>query len=325
MQASTAPNEKPLPRAILRQSEAIKARFASRHETKSDPVDPNAPPALPSAQATTTAEPKPGDAPAPAADPRHADPLYWKQRFQVVEGRLKVREDEHKAEVHGLHQQLTELAEQIRSLHANAPQPQTDVSEFLTPEQVELLGADEAQTIVDAVLIGARKEVAKLVDAEIKPLREAQATTQATTHEDLKRQFLAKLEELVPDFAEVDATDEWKLWLQAEDEVTGVPRQDAMNKHISLANAGGVAKLFKAFKASLPKPPAPPVAPNGSGAGSSGIPQASASAGLTVPTAAEIKDFYKRKSTVRKGQPGYVTDQEALTFEKRLKLKATGR
>lgn len=326
MQASPAPNETRLPRAVLRRSAAIQARLDAEREPKTDPVDPSAPPAQPSTQATPPVEPKPNNAaPVTATDPRDSDPEYWKQRFRVVEGRLKAREQEHRDAVGGLHQQISELTEQVRTLQANAPAQPTDIGEFLTPEQVEMLGEQEAQTIVETVLKAARKEVKTLVDAELKPLRDANTRQRADTQQDLKQRFLDQLTELVPDYEVVDATDGWKLWLADEDESTEVVRQTILDTHIGKANAAGVAKMFKAYKATLHQIPAPPVAPNGTGAGPSGSPPANQPSALTAPTKQEILDFHKRRATKRKGQPGYVTDQEAIEFEKRLKLLAPRR
>jgi hypothetical protein len=324
MQASTPPNETRLPRQVLRRSAAIQAHLDARREQKTDPVDPNATPALPSAQATPTADTPPNDAPpnAPVADPRENDPAYWKHRFKVVEGRLRVREDEHRLATEGLQQQISMLTEQIRDLKASAPAAPIDLSEFLTQEQIESMGEDEARTIVTTALTAARKEVKTLVDQELAPLRQQKTEQQATDKQSLQHAFLTKLTELEPDWEQYDQTEEFEAWLMDVDEGTGLVRNEVLQSHIRAASAGGVAKIFKTYKTSLPKTPAPPVAPNGSGAGPSGSPPATPTAGLTAPTTREIREFYKRASTIRKGQPGYVTDQERAAFDKRMKLRA---
>lgn len=325
MQASLASKEKPLPRQILRRSAEIKERFNKAHADPNNPAAtavPQAPvPGTP--ETATAADPKAGDPPAVAApiDPRENDPAYWKQRFQATQGVLRTEKAAAAERETGLHQRIDELTEQVRTLQAAAPQPEADLGEFLTPEQIELLGPDEARTIVNTVLKGAQKEVAKLVEAEIAPLKAAKAQTEQRTQEDLKREFLEKITALVPDFEEVDNSDEWHEWLAEEDPGTGLQRQAALTHHLQRLDAPKVAKMFDAFKAGKPKPPAPPVAPSGSGANAGGNPPVAApGASGFRPSPAEITAFYKRKSTIRKGQPGYVTDEEAREFEKRLKL-----
>lgn len=325
MQASLASKEKPLPRQILRRSAEIKERFNKAHADPNNPAAtavPQAPvPGTP--EAATTADPKAGDPPAGAApiDPRENDPAYWKQRFQATQGVLRAEKAAAAERETAFHQRIDELTEQVRTLQAAAPQPEADLGEFLTPEQIELLGPDEARTIVNTVLKGAQKEVAKLVEAEIAPLKAQKAQTEQRTQEDLKREFLEKITALVPDFEEVDNSDEWHEWLAEEDPGTGLQRQAALTHHLQRLDAPKVAKMFDAFKAGKPKPPAPPVAPSGSGANAGGNPPAAASGASGFrPSPVEITAFYKRKSTIRKGQPGYVTDEEAREFEKRLKL-----
>lgn len=321
MSASTAQNETRLPRAVLRISEAVQARIDARDAqrgTKPDPVDPNAP----TAQTTTPpADLTPGSQ--VPEDPRESNPVYWKQRFLSTEGRLKAEVAGRRADAEAHHQQVSELTEQIRNLQASAPAPKTDLGELLTPEQVETLGEEQAQVVVETVMKAARKQVDTAIAAAIQPLKDRETRQQATDMEARKRKFVDELLELVPDYPEIDVQPGWLAWLEQEDPATGYVRQELMDGHIARANAPAVAKFFKAYQATLPRTPAPPVAAAGSGAGPSGEAQPNPNMGLTKPTADEIKAYYKRCSTIRKGQPGYVTDQERAEFEKRLKLSAS--
>jgi hypothetical protein len=321
MQVSTNPNEKPLPQQILRRSAAVQAHLdAKKTGLKTDPMDPQAAPGTTGANGDmTTADTAPVN-PVKPTDPRGNDIEYWRQRSKTMEGRLSSQKDAYQQNTSVLTQQISELKEQIRTLEAQVPAAPVNVSEFLTEDQIQLLGKEEAELIVTTVLKGAQQQVAQLVEREIKPLRDAQTAQSVGNQEEMKQKFLAALERAVPDFAEIDQLPDFHAWLADEDANTGLPRQEAMDTHIGRANAAGVVKMFNAFKATRTRPPAPPVAPNGSGAGPSGMPQAKPDAGLTAPTAQETKDFFKRKATLRKGEPGYVTDQEALAFEKRLKL-----
>lgn len=323
MQASTAKNETRLPRAVLRISESVQARIDQRNAErgpKTDPVDPTAT-AQPPQTATPPADLTPG--PQVQEDPRESNPVYWKQRFLSTEGRLKAAVAAHREETEALHQRVNELTEQIRTLQASAPAPKTDLGELLTPEQVETLGEEQAQVVVETVMKAARRQVDAAIAAAVQPLQEQSRRQQASDKEARKRQFLDDLIELVPDYSEIDVAPGWLAWLAEVDQATGYVRQDLLDGHIVKGNAQAVAKFFNAYKTTLPKTPAPPVAAAGSGAGPSGDALPNPNMGLTKPTPAEITDYYKRLSTKRKGQPGYVTDQERVEFEKRLKLVAS--
>jgi hypothetical protein len=322
MQASTALNETRLPRQVLRRSAAIEARLAAaKSGPEADPADPNAPPAQTAAQ---PAGPQPGDTPVPA-DPPEQGVEYWKQRFLSSEGRIKAQARTHREEVDALHQQVSELTEQIRTLQASAPAPKVDLGEFLTPEQVEALGEEQAQLVVETAVKAMRKQVDATIAAAVKPLQDREARQRKDDSESRKRDFVAEIEASIPDYDEVDKSPGWNAWLTQEDPTSGIVRGELLTTHISRANAAGVVRMFKAYKATLPKTPTPPVAAAGSGAGPSGDAPAAPTHGLTRPTPAEITTFYTRCSTKRKGQPGYVTDQERIEFEKRLKLVAAPR
>lgn len=326
MQASTAKNETRLPRAVLRISEATQARIDERNAQrgpKPDPVDPNASAQPP--QTTTPPVDLAPNAPQVPEDPRESNPVYWKQRFLSTEGRLKAAVSTHRDETEALHQQVSELTEQIRTLQASKPAAKRDLGELLTPEQIETLGEDQAQVIVDTVMTAARKEVDAAIATAVKPLHDATKRQRQTDVETRKRTFIDELIELVPDYPEIDVSQGWIAWLKQEDPASGHVRQELMDGHITKGNASGVAKFFNAYKASLPKTPAPPVTAAGSGAGPSGDAPPAPLHGLTKPTPAEVTAFYTRCSTKRKGQPGYVTDQERVEFDKRLKLFAAPR
>ena len=309
MQAASAKNETRLPRAVLKVSEAIKAHIDARNEPKTDPVDPNAPPVDPSAQATPPADPN------PPADPRAADPAYWKQRFEVTAGVLKAERDGRKADAQGFQQQISELREQMRSLQTTqTPSTAVDLGQFFTPEQVTLLGEDEATAIAKAALSTAQKTVKDAIEAEIKPLKDAAKNAQVQEAKDRATAFQDKLTEQVPNWQAIDAGDDWKAWLAEEDESTGVERQGLLDAHVSKANAVKVAAMFRAFLKTK-ELPVPPVTPNGTGASPGGEPPVQPNPqGLGKPTPAEVKDFYKRAAL------GKVKDQERIAFEARLRL-----
>lgn len=324
MQASPALNETRLPRQILRRSAAIEARLSEqRGEPKPVTTEPT-PPASPSVGDVPPAEPPqsttPPAPPAPPEDPRESDPAYWKQRFKVTEGVLRAERAHHQEEVGRMDQRLTELKEQVRTLQAAAPVPTPELGQFFTPEQVEELGKEQAEAIIKTVLTTAKSEVQAAIEAAVKPLQDRQV--EDANRDKTRRQtaFTDGLLALVPDYQEVDATDGWQMWLSQKDEGTRLQRQEILNRHVAAADADAVAMMFRAYATTLRKapPPVPPVTPHGTGAGPSGDPPPAPNMGLTAPSDAEVKAFYKRAGI------GKVSDEERVKFEARLKLRHGG-
>lgn len=316
MQASPAKNETRLPRAVLRISKSVQDGIDARAALKTQ----QNPAAEPTGQAADTVDPNaPANPAAPPADPRENDIDYWRHLAKSTAGRLKVAGEERRAEADEFRRQITELQGQVRSLQASAPSVEIDTTGLLTPEQIDLLGEDEAKAVAKAAMTAAQKYVKEAIDAEIKPLKDAAATKAQREVDDRKTQFLDKLTELVPNYAEIDTAETgFHDWLAEND----MERQTLLDLYVRTGNAIKVASVFKEFIKSKQRP-APPVAPNGTGATGSADTQPQQPTGdAGYPSKGEIQAFYKRASTVRKGQPGYVTDEERAKFEARLKLRA---
>ena len=172
------------------------------------------------------------------------------------------------------------------------------------------MGEDTALATVTAVKKQIKSEMAKLVDTQIKPLRDARKTQIEDAQNDRVTTFKDQLAELVPNFAEIDESDEWRAWL-AEENDDGIERQKILDKHIGVFNADRTASMFKAFLKTQGRP-VPPITPNGSGAAPASVPAKQTH--LAAPTSAEIKEFYKRSALSK------VSPQEVKVFEERMKL-----
>ena len=323
MTASVAQNETRLPRAVVRQSAAIAAAIAAResaNESGAPSADGNtAPitattPAVP--PATTSAPPA-----TPPVDPRESDPNYWKQRFNVTSGILAKEREARKTEVEELRRKNAELQTQAASSTPAVPDTPIDLTAFYTPQQIETYGEEQCRVMAKTAMDAAQATAQKLIDAAVRPLKEQREQEKADATASRKQAFIDKLIELVPDYQVLDVDPRWSDehtgWLAQEDE-NGVQRQQLLNIHIGNADAKRVAKMFEQFRASITtQAPTPPVTPSGSGAAPAGDGQSPAAsvAGLTAPSDAEVRDYYKRSAI------GKVKDDERVQFEARLKLR----
>lgn len=322
MPASQATNDVRLPRAILRRSAAIEQRIAAQRagqpEPGTDPATATDPPATAAAVVADpvdtnppTAAPTPAPPP-PEDDPRKNDPVYWQQRFRVTAGLLQTERDHRATERAQFNQRLDELQTEIRTLKASAPPAPVDPAQYLTAEQIDLIGAEEAKALVTAATKTAIDAVRKELDAELKPLRDQRAAEVTDQRAAARARFEQAITSLVPDWTEIDKTPGFEAWLATEDPVAGVERQSLLDIHVVNGDAKKVAAMFKAYKAESAPPP-PPVNPSGSGALPNGnLP--SAPSGLKPLEPGEATAFYKRAKL------GKVKDAERKEFEARRKL-----
>lgn len=327
-QASQPSNETRLPRAVVRRVAAVTAPRTS-NPADPEPTAASAPSDAPNAPAAAVPDANAPKEPGTPTDPRHNDPTYWKHRFEAVAGRLRAREDEHKAAIGAIRQENDQLRTEILRLQqaapASTPQATVDLSEFFTPEQIKNLGEEDATAMAQAAVNAAMKVARETVTAEIKPLLTRQQEYSEAEAARKVREFEEAIEEAVPNYKVLDKDEGWLAWLDEEDEATGLVRQDILTQHCARLDAPKVVKMFQAYlktvAAAAPQVPEPPVAPSGSGAnGGDTPPQPPRGAGTGYPSQAEIKDFFKRSATKKPGDVGFVTDKERAEFEARLKL-----
>jgi hypothetical protein len=308
MTASTALRETRVPRQVTERLNASVKRYTDPEPATPNPAADAAPADPPAAPAATPAHPQAD----PPADPRHADPNYWRQRFDVTSGILAREREQRLEQVAALNVRLTELHTEVQTLKQAAPEPEIDLTTLFTKEQIEAYGEEQCRVMAQTANRAAKAEAQKLIDAAVQPLkqlRESEATTNAETR---KQAFQDKLTELFPEWPDTDKDARWHEWLAQEDE-HGATRQSILTAHVQAFNAVGAAKMFRSFAKTIAVPP-PPVVPSGSGAGAGeGAP--AAQSGLTAPTGAEVKDYYKRSAL------GKVKDSERVEFEARMKLR----
>lgn len=327
MQATSA-NESniTLPRAVVRRSAAIQARIDAKNvpEESSVPVTPITPPRDdPSVEVTPTVDTQSSEIvpETRGPDPRNEDAKYWKHRYEKTIGVLNKERREARDGQETLHQRITEMQRQVHDLQAKSTPSESkmDLGQFFTPEQIEQFGEEQCEAMAKAATKSAQAAAQQVVEREITPIREQQEREKAQTVEERKRAFTDKLEEQIPDYAEIDVSEDWLSWLAQEDEATGLVRQNILDSHIRVLDAGKVARVFKEFLKSKAPKLQPPIVGKGNGAGPSGEAPPVAPTALKPPTDAETRDFYKRAAL------GRVKDAERVEFEARMKLRAAAR
>jgi len=316
MSASLALKETRVPQQVTARVQRSIARYTPAEPDAPNPADGAAPTpasaAPPATPANIQAE--------PPADPRHADPKYWQQRFDVTSGLLAREREQRLGERNTLNSQITELQTEVQSLkqlvEKTAPPAEIDLKQFFTDAQIETYGEEQCRVMAQGAMKAASSEAQKLIDAAVRPLKQQRETDAASEVERRKNAFVDKLAELVPDWQVTDKDQRWLDWLEEEDE-HGATRQSILTAHIQAANASGAAKMFKAFAKTIAVP-VPHVAPSGTGAGAGdGAPPPNP--GLTAPSDAEVKLFFKNSAL------GKVKDSERVEFEARMKLRSPRR
>lgn len=254
-------------------------------------------------EAQAPAEPVSAE-PAPKPEPPTSEET-WEHRYKTLDGK-------YKAEVPRLFGELRELKAELEAAQATiaelkrAPaEAQPKPKKLVTDEDVETFGPD----LVDLIDRKAREVADELVDgrtaelrAENEKLREQLTGVSERQQSNDRQVFYAELERLVPDYEALNVDPGFLNWLAEVDQLSGVARQEYLNRAYVSFDATRTAALFNAYK-QLTAPPVAPtpqsdstlerqVAPSGSKA--STPPPAAAS--TKIWRSGEIEAFYKQVS-----------------------------
>jgi hypothetical protein len=231
-----------LPRQVeaqLKELEAIEKQLNGAQEQTTEPA---------------SAEPTPQPQPAPAAPQPEVTPKpaasevpeeTWQQKYRTLKGM-------YDAEVPRLHAQVKELNQRMEQLQRAAeapktePQPRTQ-EKLVTDADVQAFGED---------LIEVQRKVAREVAQEFRADLEAmkaenaqlRAQLQTTSAQVVESSFEQKLNQLVPDFATVNADPKWIAWLNEIDLMIRAPRKTVAQDAFARGDAEGVAYYVDLFK-----------------------------------------------------------------------------
>src|SRR5665213_9292 len=275
------------------------------------PADPASPPA---AAAATTVDSQ--------VDPRHADPAYWKARFDVTSGLLSKERTDRSAERLELNRQNAALQEKLRQAPTASAPAEINLSKFFTPQQIETYGEEQCRVMAQTATTAAIASAQELITAEVRPLKEQNERREAEQKADAQARFEDTLTAAWPLWRAEDLDQKWRDWL-AEEGDDGAVRQQVLNIHIANRDVPKIMRIRKVYeKLQTPPVPVPTLAPSGSGAAptiDAEPPTRDDVSALSYPPPAEIKEFYRRSAL------GKVKDDERIKFEARLKLGPTAR
>lgn len=175
---------------------------------------------------------QPGDAPAPATPTQGED---WEKRFKG----LKKTYD---ALVPQLRRENEELKTRVEALE-QAPAKPVDLSEVLTEEERE----NYSPEFLDMV----RRVVERVGGASVASRLDRLEDTMARSKED---EFWDAVEAAVPNWAELQATDEMQAWLAGYDELMGTTRSQAVSQAQVNYDAKRVIAIFNSYLGNAPQP-----------------------------------------------------------------------
>jgi len=250
-------------------------------------------------------------------DPRENDPNYWRQRFNVTKGMWQQEREKMRQEVANRDATIAQLQAEVAHLKQQSTTPaQVDLSKYLSAEEIETLGEDQARTLVAMSERLVADRVRAQFEAQPAALKPKAPATAEPGEKSNAEKFLDGLDEDVPTWRDINEEPEWLAFLRERDDQSGIVRQ----RIVDMAQADGdhapVVKLLRQFIAKMnptATEPRPPVVPQGTAAGMSSASPAASVQAAGVPTQTEIREHYKLRKL------GKVQPEQAKAFDARVK------
>lgn len=286
----------PLPRAVI-EAEQLADEAVQQLNQSPEPETQSPLPEEPAAQVTVIEQ-----QPAPEREDEG-----WMQRYKSLEGKYKAEVPRLLASNKDLQAKLSSLAAEIESLKNSAPR-----ESLVKPEEVDQFG----EPLVDLIRRAAREETSTK-DHEIDALKRRLESFEATNAKNTEVGFYERLNQLVPDWVEVNDNGAFHAWLSDHDELTGRQRQELLTDAENSRDANRVAKFFDAWKrtnqtkaATSSKSLEPQVVPDATKSGS--LP-----AGKRIWTREEIQSVYDR------ARRGLIKDADLVSIEAEIETALT--
>lgn len=289
-------------------------------------------PASQASAAPAVHQPAPAQ-PAAAAPPQGAQPVSndGDQRYKVLQGKYNTETRQLRGEVNQLSGQVQDLIVANRTLMtalqqrptaapAAPPAPKTVRERALavgwTEKEIDEYGEDLVGVMLRTAENIAGPQIAQLRRENAQLAGTVQNTRQAVV-QDAEQRFWSDLEALVPEWADINQSQEWLDWLQQADVFSGRTRNDGLQDAFRTHDARRVAGIMNAFKAEDARAPtagshvdpATLVAPGQTGGGTPAPAGMNLATDKPIWTEEQVSLFYSDK------RRGKVKGQEAAAIE----------
>jgi hypothetical protein len=184
------------------------------------------------------ADPMPADpAPNPTDPPKTETPEYWRQRFEVMQGKYNAEVPRLVEQVNALMQQVQESAQAGKKEDPPAKNP-ASVEEALAG-LYETYGSD----LTDAL--------DRLVQARVQKVEEKVSKVETATAQTAKEKFYGHLDRVAPDWRVLNTDPGFFAFLATPEEFTGIPFQALLASAFESGDAERTAKIFNTYSKTI--------------------------------------------------------------------------
>lgn len=166
------------------------------------------------------------------------DVEYWKQRFNVMEGK-------YRAETQAMRQDIYDLKELVQSLKSQ-PTPSQETAQAKIDALEEEYGPEFTEA-VDQRIKRILKEQLGDVQKDITQVKTSQQQTEA-------ERFEANLDTRAENWRKINTDPSFIAWLQTEEPTTGIKYHTSLLSHYNNRDVDKVARIFNFYSKNTKKP-----------------------------------------------------------------------
>ena len=187
--------------------------------------------------------------------PKADEEQTWHNRFKTLQGKYNAEVPRLSTDVRDLKGQLTAALAKLDSFTTAKPAaPQT---KLVTDKDVEVFGSD----LIDVIDRKAREVAQTMVDSQVESLNSENqklreqlgGVTDRQASSD-QRGYFSELAQAVPDWEAVNVDDGFLEWLAEVDTLSGMPRQEYLNRAFQSLDTKRTVALFDAYKQRMGNP-----------------------------------------------------------------------
>ena len=234
-----------VPPAVKAAAERANAYFQQAQEPAKPEQTPEPVPVVVEAQ--TPEPPAPAPTPAPAAE----TPAHETQEAAQLRAELAKQQRDNKAMLGRLAQQReyiamqqTQLAQLSNPRSWAQPEQPKQPKKLITDEERQAYG-DEALSVMERKAREVVLPVVEQLDAKNRRLEQELQRVKAND-------VYATLDDDLPNWRDINRSDEWKDWLRLPDLYSGIVRQQLLDQAFAAGDAGRILAFFRGFLAESP-------------------------------------------------------------------------
>lgn len=185
----------------------------------------------------------------PESSPVQQDEATWEHKYKTLQGIHRSKMARADDTIQSLTDELNQLKNRLDTLETNSPKAQagpTTSTKLLNDDEIEDYGED----LISVIKRAAREELLaefESIKQENRQLKELVGGVTSTVRNNAKKDLYSQLGKAVPNWKELNHSEEFLYWLEQPDAYSGEQRQNLLTQAFEKGDVSRVINFFNGF------------------------------------------------------------------------------